>query len=98
MCTKDKKCLKENKTGLKQSDSRSPILFNLALQKVIRSIKTGPSGIKIGKQQLNVLTYVNDCVLTGKNEIDIRQLFIEIENIARKFGLHKNQGKMFKTK
>ena len=30
----------ENKTGLKQGDSLSPILFNLALQKVIQSIKT----------------------------------------------------------
>ena len=29
----------ENKTGLKQGDSLSPILFNLALQKVIQSIK-----------------------------------------------------------
>ena len=28
----------ENKTGLKQNDSLSPILFNLALQKVIQNI------------------------------------------------------------
>jgi len=40
----------ENKTGLKQGDSLSPILFNLALQKVIQSIKMVPSVIKIGKQ------------------------------------------------
>jgi len=32
-------------------------------------------------------------MLTGKNEIEIRQLFVEIENNARKLGLHKNQGK-----
>ena len=78
---------------MKQGDSPSPILFNLALQKMIRSIKTVPSGIKIGKQQLNVLAYANDFVLTGKNEIEITQLFVEIENIARKLGLHINQGK-----
>ena len=41
----------ENKTGLKQGDSLSPILFNLALQKVIQSIQMDPSGIKFGKQQ-----------------------------------------------
>jgi len=29
----------KNKTGLKQGDSLSPVLFNLALQKVIQSIK-----------------------------------------------------------
>jgi len=40
----------ENKIDLKQHDNLSPILFNLALQKVIESIKMVPSGIKIGKK------------------------------------------------
>ena len=35
----------ENKTGLKQGDFLTSVLFNLALQKVIQSIKMGPSGI-----------------------------------------------------
>ena len=43
----------ENKTALKQGDL-SPILHNL-LQKAIESTKIVPSGIKIGKEQLNVL-------------------------------------------
>ncbi len=83
----------ENNTGLKQGDSLSPILFNLALQKVIQSIKMVPNGIKFGKEQLNVSAYADDIVLIGKNEIEIRQFFVEIENIARKLGLHINQGK-----
>jgi hypothetical protein len=29
--------------------------------------------------------------LIGKNEIEIRKLFVEMENIARKFGLQINQ-------
>ena len=62
----------ENKTGLKQSDFLSPILFNLALQKVIRNTKMVPSGIKIGKEQLNVLAYADDNVLIGKKEIETR--------------------------
>ena len=33
----------ENKTDLKQGDPSSPILFNLALQKVIQIIKRVPS-------------------------------------------------------
>ena len=56
----------ENKTGLKKDDPLSPILFNLALQKVIQSIKMVPSGIKIGKEQLNVLAYADDIALMGK--------------------------------
>jgi len=46
-----------------------------------------PSGIKIGKEQLNVLAYTDDIVLIGKNETEIRQIFVETENIARKLGL-----------
>ena len=83
----------ENKTDLKQGDPLSPILFNLALQKVIQSTKMVPSGIKIGKEQMNILAYADDIVLIVKNEIEIRKLFGEMENIARKFGLQINQEK-----
>jgi len=78
---------------LKQGDCVSPVLFNLALQKVIQSIKMVPGGIKIGKEQLNVLAYADDIALIGKNEIEMRMLFIEMENIARKFRLQINQEK-----
>ena len=50
-----------------------------------------PSGIKIGKEQLKILAYADDIVLIGKNEIQKRQLFAEMENIARKIGLQINQ-------
>ena len=76
---------------MKQGDPLSPILFNLALQKVIQSTKMVPSGTKIGKEQLNVLAYADDIAPIGKNETEIRKLFAEMENIARKFGLQTNQ-------
>jgi hypothetical protein len=79
--------------GFKRGDPVSPILFNLALQKVIQSIKMVPSGIKIGEEQLNILAYADDIALIGKNEIEIVKLFVEMENIARKFGLQVNQEK-----
>jgi len=50
----------ENKTGLQQGDQLSPILFNLALQKVVQSIKIFPSGIKIGKEQFNISAYAGE--------------------------------------
>ena len=63
----------ENETGLKPGDTLSTILLNLALQKVIQSIKMVPSGIKSGKEQLNLLAYADDILLIGKNEIEIRK-------------------------
>ena len=100
MCTKDKSAVRilgrlssffENKTGLKHGVTLPPILFNLALQKVIQSIKMFPSGIKIGKEQLHVLAYADDIALIGKNEIETRKLFVEMENIARMFGPRKDK-------
>ena len=40
-----------------------------------------------------VLAYADDIALIGKNAIEIRKLFVEMENIARKFGLQINQEK-----
>jgi hypothetical protein len=37
--------------------------------------------------------YSDDIVLIGKNERERRQLFVEIENTARKLGLHIIQEK-----
>ena len=83
----------ENKTGLKQGDPLSAILFNLTLQKVIQSIKMAPSAITIGKEQLNVLAYADGIALMGKSGIEVKELFVEMENIARKFRLQINQEK-----
>jgi len=43
-----------------------------------------PSGIKNGKEQLNILAYADDIALIVKNEI-------EMENIARKSRSQINQ-------
>jgi len=52
-----------------------------------------PNGINIGKEQLNVLAYADDIALIGKNKIEIRKLFKEMENTARNFGLQIDQEK-----
>jgi hypothetical protein len=41
----------------------------------------------------NRSTLVTDIALIGKNEMEIRKLFVEMENSARKFGLQMNQEK-----
>ena len=46
-----------------------------------------PSGIMIGKEQINISAYADDIALIAKNEIEIRKCVVVMENIARKFGL-----------
>ena len=58
-----------------------------------QSIKMVPRDIKIGNEQLNKLAYADDIVLIGENEIEIRQFFVEMENIDRKLWLQINQEK-----
>jgi hypothetical protein len=50
-----------------------------------------PSGIKIGKETLNILAYADGFVLIEKNEIEIRKRFVEIKNTDRNLGLQINQ-------
>jgi hypothetical protein len=45
------------------------------------------------REQLNISAYADDIALIGKNEIEIRKLFVEMENVARKFGIQINQEK-----
>jgi hypothetical protein len=52
-----------------------------------------PRDIKICKEQLNILAYAAGIALIGKNEIEIRKRFVEMENNARKFRLQINQEK-----
>jgi hypothetical protein len=64
-----------------------------SITKVIQSIQMVCSGIKIGKKQLNILACADDIVLIGKNEIEMRQLFVEMENSSRNLGLQINKEK-----
>jgi ribosomal protein L21 len=51
------------------------------------------TGIKFGKEQSNILAYVDDILLIGNNEIETRYLFVEKEKVARQLGLQIKQEK-----
>ncbi|KAE9525797.1 hypothetical protein AGLY_014023 [Aphis glycines] len=50
----------EVSTGLKQGDSLSPTLFNLALEKAIREMQIETTGITIGQHRIQVLGFADD--------------------------------------
>ena len=83
----------KNKTGLKQGDALSPLLFNIALQKIINKLKLTPAGINIKEERINIMAYADDIILIGESELEIRELIIELEENAREIGLKINQDK-----
>lgn len=55
-------------TGFKQGDTLLPLLFNIALEKVIRSVQRNKLGINIGKILLDALDFADDLNLVGENK------------------------------
>jgi hypothetical protein len=55
-------------TGLKQNVALSPILFNIALEKVIRSVQSNKLRVNIDKTTLDVLGFADDLNLVGENK------------------------------
>lgn len=59
----------EVSTGLKQGDALSPVLFNIALKKVIRSMPMRQSIKLLSKNKL--LAYADDIVIIGSTLQDV---------------------------
>lgn len=56
------------KTGLRQGDALYPVLFNIALESVLRKSLTGTTRIKIGNYQQLVVAGYNVIMMTEKKE------------------------------
>lgn len=70
--------------GIKQGDALSPILFNTALEKVIRNIGMDEKGVRLGESKITLLVYMDDIVLLAKNQEQLnRQSKSMIENAKR---------------
>lgn len=80
-------------TGFNQGVALSPILFNIALEKVIRSVQSNKLGINIGKTTLDVLGFADDLNLIGENkEMIVRNTKTLIQE-ANNIGLEINEKK-----
>jgi hypothetical protein len=82
------------KSGRRQDDSYSLILFNLVLEKIIIEMKIEPhERIKHRNSTIPLLAYANDIVLMDESQDEIIRLCERLNDAAQKVGLQINEQK-----
>jgi len=81
----------EIKTGLRQGDALSPVLFNLALEQVIRDMKDSRSMELVGNRTL--LAYADDIVIMGESQEQIVSSTYKLIDASQRIGLKMNEDK-----
>lgn len=77
-------------TGLKQGDALSPLLFNLALEKVVRMMQNAKSGATVNEHRVQILGFAYDLNILGESLENALDLTMAFENAAAKVGLQIN--------
>jgi hypothetical protein len=78
---------------LKQGDALSPLLFNIALEKVVRSIQRDNHGIDIGTNKNGILGFADDLNIVGNDGESLVQSTVFLINEAKTIGLNVNDNK-----
>jgi sorting nexin-29 len=78
------------KNGVRQGDALACLLFNTALEKVIRD-----SGINLitSFMSVQILSYADDIDIIGRTQKAMKEAFANLKKAARKMHLQINQGK-----
>ena len=83
----------EIQTGLKQGCILSPLLFNIMMEKVARSITNRPEGIKFREVSINCLGYADDVDIITSDVRDTERITNIFRVNAESIGLKINQEK-----
>lgn len=79
-------------SGLKQGDAMSPVIFNMALESVIRKIPRTET-LNLGEGNI-LLVYAGDIVVIGDSQESIQSTVEELMKIGKYNGLTINSGKI----
>ena len=80
--------------GLKQGCILSPLLFNLAMEKVIRDSMNGrDEGIKLEDINVKLLAYADDVDIMIENQTEMKNLATLFKEAAERIGLKINESK-----
>ena len=80
-------------SGLRQGCLLSPMLFNLILEKVKRSMEEVRGGVNLGDVNVKVLAFADDVDITGPDIQHIERLYVPFKETASRTGLEVNQNK-----
>jgi len=78
----------EVKSGLKQGDALSPILFNLAFEQVIRDVEDRVMELN---KNMTLLAYADDVVILGNSRQEVGHTVEKLIASSRKMGLIINE-------
>ena len=78
--------------GVCQSFILSPCLFNLHAEPIIRNARLNKSqaGIKVGRRNVNNLSYADNTTLMAESEEELKSLLIKVKEESEKAGLKLN--------
>lgn len=76
--------------GLNQGDTISPVLFNIAIEKLVIKATLDKEGVKLGESNIGILAYADDIVLMAESKDKLKKQSAKIINSARRIGLEIN--------
>ncbi|CAM4606818.1 unnamed protein product [Lepidochelys olivacea] len=78
---------------VKQGCPLSPIIFNLAMELLLRAISNGADGFNLHSERVSVLTYADDLVLTADDPENLQRMLDATSRAADWMGLRFNAKK-----
>jgi sorting nexin-29 len=78
--------------GLKQGDGLAPILFNFALEHIIRQLPVDTNSSLVNKSS-QIIGYADDINIVARSRTIAKEIFIKLEDTAKEIGLKINSDK-----